>query len=334
MASPQTENGFTKIANELLIALARHNLSPYEFRVLMAVIRKTYGWSKKEDFISVSQIQEITNLDRRNVSRAKKSLIKKKILIITDKTMLAFNKNYDDWLSSSKTIGAIVYRDTRPQWFPPPGYPYKKSSNALCEMCFGEFDFHKNEFNNHHIVPKSRGGIDRKENWINVCIDCHEKIHDEFNKLGIVSIDDMQHYYRQFMSKVSSAQTLFLSSHKTPQKKVIKDTITKEIIYMWNSFAKDNDLSSVLDIKKYSTRERNLKTRIKENNLNFQELLKKIKRQPFLLGENDKGWRITFDWVLLPSNYIKIMEEQYKDRSQKFGSDDWAKERKGNSEAI
>ena len=49
MASPQIEDGYTKIANELLEAISKVNLSSYEFRVIMAIIRKTYGFNKKSD---------------------------------------------------------------------------------------------------------------------------------------------------------------------------------------------------------------------------------------------------------------------------------------------
>ena len=47
MANPQLEDGYTKIANEILEALAGINLSPYEGRALFFLIRKTYGWKKK-----------------------------------------------------------------------------------------------------------------------------------------------------------------------------------------------------------------------------------------------------------------------------------------------
>jgi hypothetical protein len=35
---------------------------------------------------------------------------------------------------------------------------------------------------------------------------------------------------------------------------------------------------------------------------------------PFLRGENDKGWRADFDWVLNPNNLAKIVEGKYDDR--------------------
>ena len=45
MASPQLEDGFTRVANELLEALAKLKLCAYETKVLIFIIRKTYGWN-------------------------------------------------------------------------------------------------------------------------------------------------------------------------------------------------------------------------------------------------------------------------------------------------
>lgn len=56
MASPQTEDGYTAIANEIMEALIAAELSGQEFRIALLVIRKTYGFKKKEDAISLSQM--------------------------------------------------------------------------------------------------------------------------------------------------------------------------------------------------------------------------------------------------------------------------------------
>ncbi|MGB4239468.1 MAG: replication protein, partial [Candidatus Hydrothermia bacterium] len=61
MASPQVENGYTMLSNELLdnfIKVTRF-LSPYEIAVWLAILRKTYGYKKKEDWISRKQLEEI-----------------------------------------------------------------------------------------------------------------------------------------------------------------------------------------------------------------------------------------------------------------------------------
>jgi phage replication O-like protein O len=105
--SPQKENGYTPIANEIMEALMRVNLSPAETRVLWFLFRKTYGWNKKSDRIPLSQFSQATGIERRNVHRALKKLSSKQMIAIvqTDDRMAAtyrFQKDYSRWKLSSK----------------------------------------------------------------------------------------------------------------------------------------------------------------------------------------------------------------------------------------
>jgi phage replication O-like protein O len=103
MASPQTENGCTWIANELMEALAKMNLRPYETRVLFFVLRKTYGFHKKMDRISVSQIAQGTGLHKQHASRARRTLLEKRLLIDRG-GQIGPNKNYDEWQIDGKKV--------------------------------------------------------------------------------------------------------------------------------------------------------------------------------------------------------------------------------------
>jgi phage replication O-like protein O len=96
MASPQVENGYIEIANEIVEQLARVNLSKYEWRILWTVLRKTWGWHKKSDLIPLSQLAEITGIQRPHVVEAKTRLLKKKILF-QDKGKIGFQKDYEKW---------------------------------------------------------------------------------------------------------------------------------------------------------------------------------------------------------------------------------------------
>jgi phage replication O-like protein O len=53
MANPQVENGFFRIANELAMAMSRVRLTGHENQVLWVIFRKTYGFNKKTDRISI-----------------------------------------------------------------------------------------------------------------------------------------------------------------------------------------------------------------------------------------------------------------------------------------
>lgn len=45
----------------------------------------------------------------------------------------------------------------------------------------------------------------------------------------------------------------------------------------------------------------------------FEQLFKKAEASPFLKGDNDRNWRASFDWLLKPSNMIKVLEGNYDD---------------------
>lgn len=107
-----TDN-YTPIFNEVLEALCKVNLSPYETRVLMAIWRKTYGFidkssgeRKKVDYIATSQIAEMCDLDKRHVSRALKGLKDKKVISRDDKKT-GFSKEFMKLLSSVEGISPV-----------------------------------------------------------------------------------------------------------------------------------------------------------------------------------------------------------------------------------
>lgn len=97
MASPQLENGYTMVANELLEALAKIKLCSYETRVLLFIIRKTYGWHKKTDWISLSQIAMGTDIRKPHVSRTINSL-KSRNIIERSNRCVGLQKNHEKWL--------------------------------------------------------------------------------------------------------------------------------------------------------------------------------------------------------------------------------------------
>ena len=103
MANPQAENGHVDIANEIVEILAKTYLSSYESQILWAIFRKTYGWHKKEDWITNTQISKMTGIAESHVSRTIKKLIKKNMIIRNGKK-LAFQKDYDLWEKLPKQV--------------------------------------------------------------------------------------------------------------------------------------------------------------------------------------------------------------------------------------
>jgi phage replication protein O, N-terminal domain len=74
------DNGYLRLANQIQDALCVVELSGREFRVLNAIVRLTYGWSKKEDRITNSLIADKTRLAVKHVSEAVLSLAYRNII--------------------------------------------------------------------------------------------------------------------------------------------------------------------------------------------------------------------------------------------------------------
>ena len=111
MASPQKERGHIPIANEIAEVLARTQLSGYQHRILWALWRKTWGWHKKCDKISITQFQELTRLKRRHVARTLNELIKRRIVTKNGNTFpvsYAFNKDYEQWQTVTKNGDSVT----------------------------------------------------------------------------------------------------------------------------------------------------------------------------------------------------------------------------------
>ena len=102
MASPQCENGYAKLANELLEALSHTQLSGYQTRCLFFLIRKTYGWEKKSDTISLSQWCQGTGLSKAHVCHALGQL-KERNIVAKIGNEFSFVKDYTRWRALPKS---------------------------------------------------------------------------------------------------------------------------------------------------------------------------------------------------------------------------------------
>lgn len=87
-----------------------------------------------------------------------------------------------------------------------------------------------------------------------------------------------------------------------------------EITSLWNSFC--NKYPTLPKIQSISdTRRNHLKKRYEQTTFkNFEEILSAIDEQPFLRGENGRGWKASLDWLIAnDTNHIKVLERKYKD---------------------
>lgn len=118
MACPQKENGYTPIANELLEQFLLYRFPPNTEAprlIWLYIARKTFGFSKKDDIISLSQFEKGTGLPRNTVVYWLNYLVKALLLVKgveLDKNGYTYtiNKNYDEWIPLVKALKLVKGR--------------------------------------------------------------------------------------------------------------------------------------------------------------------------------------------------------------------------------
>lgn len=111
-ASPQKENGYTAIANEIMEALARFRIPGEARQVLDVIIRKTYGYGKLVDTISTSQFSELTGLPKQYIHKVRKRLLYANLITVykneySQTLSYSFQKDHTKWNSIQKKILCI-----------------------------------------------------------------------------------------------------------------------------------------------------------------------------------------------------------------------------------
>lgn len=92
----ELEDGYTRLANALYDELIGADLTKNQSKVAHAICRKTYGFGKKLDRISDSQLAQLTRLPRQKVNKAKNELIAMKV-ILREGSQIGPNKNITEW---------------------------------------------------------------------------------------------------------------------------------------------------------------------------------------------------------------------------------------------
>lgn len=127
MGSPQIEDGYTKVANELLEAIIATDLASRKLRCFLAVMRKTYGWQKKSAAISYSEISKMTNIKgQQHVIKAINELVEDEILKRTKSqtgNIYEINKKYRTWKPFPQDVSLFQKQD-----IPKTGHPENRIS--------------------------------------------------------------------------------------------------------------------------------------------------------------------------------------------------------------
>lgn len=105
--NPQLEDGHTRIANELFEALLRYPFSGGELKVVLAIIRLTYGWQRTQRVIRQREVARLTRISLRQVKRLLRTLRDQGVLFRDRHSLphtFQLNKGYYGWKHWGTTL--------------------------------------------------------------------------------------------------------------------------------------------------------------------------------------------------------------------------------------
>ncbi len=107
MASPQIQDGYTPIANDLLEAIIRAGFNQRELVLILTIARATYGWSQKMVKISKLELFRRAGLRPDHGYLTLRSLMDRHVLMETNGG-LGIQKDFDIWQSYTRPKSGLV----------------------------------------------------------------------------------------------------------------------------------------------------------------------------------------------------------------------------------
>jgi phage replication O-like protein O len=208
MASPQKENGYTPIANEIMEALAKIRIPGQARQVLDVILRMTYGYRKTSDHISLQQFEIATGMKRNHICRSLKILQAINMVVPikglgspnkgTTATSYSFQKDFEKWTGSpNKGTGSpkkcnlgspnkgtykrnIVFKEsihTKHLFKNSPFFDISKFSEKLTEWPIEKITYYY-----HAAKDWSEAENKKKSNWISAVKNWDRMRPDEWKK--------------------------------------------------------------------------------------------------------------------------------------------------------
>lgn len=157
----------------------------------------------------------------------------------------------------------------------------------------------------------NRGGAENNTKNTNV----YERNFKDTN-VNDIDIDVDRDIDRDIENNINNTNVLFDQQELVEPEKPKSEY--SEIMEAWNRLP----VTNIKAIK--GTRLTMLKARLKDYTIDeILSAISNIRESPFLLGQNNKGWQITFDWFIRPNNFIKVYEGNYTGQRQTKNSTSW-----------
>lgn len=136
-------------------------------------------------------------------------------------------------------------------------------------------------------------------------------INVENTSFGDDTGEQKEQYKENKKEHSSRYNNLDIISNNTISKDIVCSTKVQPIVEKWNSL----NIQKIVCVKEGTNRYKLLNARIKEYGIdNVLKAIDNINYSSFLRGQSKSNWIITFDWLIRPNNFIKVLEGNYSDK--------------------
>lgn len=267
----QNVRGFifpNSIIDELLPELSHSELKCY-----LCVLRKTKGWNKEEDTISVSQFMKVTGLSNKAVISACESLVEREILERRSGDRNTGIYSIKTYKSATSEKSSLVKN------FPATS---EKSSPVTSEKSSHTINNIKNNIQNTTPISPFRESANAEHTEVGGA----DKPHTDKKQKSIsVNYSAVAETYNTLVKELNLNLPLIANTSQLSDKR--KKAIKKLAQVFIKRFEIETDVESALG--EY-----------------FKDFLKSA--PSFYFGENNRGWKADFEYILRETTLDKVLE--------------------------
>lgn len=153
---------------------------------------------------------------------------------------------------------------------------------------------------------------------------CYDGVTDSYENVTLEKENRYKSLDKDLDTRYKSIDTDSETRYKSNTSNSQSDDVTcetqsvsldiKEIAEAWNEL-QSLGIKPISKMAASSARYRKLSARIREHGKDkVLSAIEQIKVSNFLQGLNDRGWAITFDWFVMPNNFVKVLDGNYSNR--------------------
>lgn len=151
----QVPKNSTPVHNDIISALCCVKLSSSEINIIFAIVKKTYGWDKKMDWISLSQLEALTGIASRHCCSYVNKLVAKKV-VLKIKGKIGLNKRTKEWTLHKRGVQELGVQE--------PGRKLQELGKKLQELGDTKETITKETIQNKKIYKKNYDNLGEFKN--------------------------------------------------------------------------------------------------------------------------------------------------------------------------